>query len=82
MTSEDTSRTTKPTELSLSEEVQEAKDICQSLHSADLNKLMQAVKTVARYTTYSKKQLKLHFLQRIELIKQIGDELDLVLLAK
>ena len=46
MTSEDTSRTSKPTELSLSEEVQEAKDICQSLHTEDLNKLMQAVKTV------------------------------------
>ena len=46
MTTEDTSRTSKPSELSLSEEVQEARDICQFLHSADLNKLMQAVKTV------------------------------------
>ena len=47
MTTEDTSRTLKPSELSLSEEVQEARDICQSLHSADLTTLMQAVKTAA-----------------------------------
>ena len=46
MTTEDSSRTSKPSELSLSEEVQEARDNCQSLHSADLTKLMQAVKTV------------------------------------
>ena len=45
MTTEDSSRTSKPSELSLSEEAQEAKDICQSLHSDDLTSLMQAVKT-------------------------------------
>ena len=46
MTAEGTSTASKPSELSLPEEVHEAQIKCQTLYSADLNTLMQAVKTV------------------------------------
>ena len=57
MTTEEASGTPKPSGLSLSEEVHEARGKFRTLRSADLSTLMQAVKTIGRMCHSSSMEL-------------------------